>query len=440
MLKYIAPFKLILYSFLSWFLAYIFIPTSYIVKGNRFFALAILFCYVGFLILGFRSANKIKNQNYIPSKIDFFGIKLAFFIGVFGFILKVIQIVFIQKSFSVNTYELRVNNQFTEFNSGGIGVIIALTFPFAIIAFLSIIYYYKHFSKKMIIAATIVASLYIFDSLVNGSRLPIALILIISIIVWVFSQAHHGKLLLKTISIKLYGYKLLNMHKFFFTKKMLLFVIVGVLSYNFFINVMVKRLDYYEYDDVLTYWEIQHDSKINSDYKIKINKLPNKDKNRAVAKYSLLHYFTHAPFEFQKLVNHVDDPYGIFYGKYEFDVYFKFLRFLNIPVKSKLEMDKVLYHDGYYITFWGPFYIDFGIFGILIAFVLGYLIKKTYLMARNGYLPAILMYSYIAVVLLASFHVSLFGGKYIYIFNAILVFWMLNRTLRYLFKQGVSKK
>ena len=145
------------------------------------------------------------------------------------------------------------------------------------------------------------------------------------------------------------------------------------------------------------------------------------------------------PFEFQKLVNHVDEPYGIFYGKYELDVYFKFLRFFNIPVESRLEMEKTLYHAGYYITLWGPFYLDFGVFGFVIAFFLGYVIKKTYNYAVQGHLPAILMYSYIAIVLLASFHVSLVGGKYIYIFNAILIFWLLNAIMKSISKRLPSE-
>lgn len=435
MLKKISPFRLILYSFISWFLAYLIIPATYIVNGDRFFPLFVFIGYNLCLVLGFLSIKTTKKEKLIPTKIDFLSIKIAFYIGIVGFVLQIIQLVFIQKIFESNIYELRVSKQFTEFNSGGLGVIIALTFPFAIVAFLSIFYYHKWSNLRMKIMSSLFALLYIIDAYLNGARLPIAVIGVMSIIVFFIYQAQRGTLFNAVTKIKLGKINLISFPRVLISKKGLFFFIVLFLCVGFFKKAMITRLEYYNYTDVLTYWEGRHESKMDLDFKQTTNALPLKEKNEKIAAYSLYHYFTHAPFEFQKLVNHLDAPYGTFYGKYELDVYFKFLRFLNIPVESKIEMDKKLYHPGYYTTLWGPFYLDFGIFGFIIIFFIGLLIRQIYNLVIREYLPAILMYSYIAIILLSSFHVSLVGGKYIYIFNATLVFWLLNATLKAVVKR-----
>ncbi len=435
MLKKIAPFNLLLYSFLSWLFAYLIIPAHYIVKGDRFFPIFVFVTYNLCLIAGFLSVKKKAPVKIIPDKFDYFTVKMVFYIGIIGFVLQFIKLFFIDKVLTSNVYAERVANQSTEFNSGALGVIIALTFPFAIVAFLSVFYYYSWSTRKMKIMASLFALLYIADAFLNGARLPVAVIGVISLMVFAFYQAHEGNLFKKKVFIKMGKHILAKIPKILVSRKVLVAVVILALCINFFKDAMIARLEYYRYTDVLSYWETQHESKMDADFKAEVNALNVKEKNKRVATYSLYHYFAHAPFEFQKLVNHVDEPYGIFYGKYELDVYFKFLRFFNIPVESRLEMEKTLYHAGYYITLWGPFYLDFGVFGFIIAFFLGYFIQKTYIFAVRRYLPAILMYSYIAIVLLASFHVSLVGGKYIYIFNAILIFWLLNAIMKAISKR-----
>lgn len=426
MLKRISPTKLIFYSFLSWFLAYLIIPAHYIVNGSRLYP---VFVFVGYnicLLIGFFSVKQKKQYQIPPTRIDYFTIKIAYYIGIIGFVLQFIQLVFIDKILSANAIKVRLENQLTEFNSGFMGIIIALTFPFAIVAFLAIFYNYKWSTTRMKIISSLFALLYIGDAYLNNARLPIAVIGFIAIIVFLFYKAHKDKFLKKDVILKLQNTILFRIPKIFLSYKTVLVVFILLGCLTFFKNAMVKRLEYYSYEDVLSYWETQHESKINNDFKRETNLLNKTEKNRAVATYSLYHYFVHAPFEFQKLVNHVDEPLGTYYGKYELDVYFKLLRFFNIPIESRMEMEKILYHEGYYITLWGPFYLDFGLFGFFIAILIGHVIKKTYLLASRGHFPAILMYSYFAVVLLASFHVSLVGSKYLYIFNAILCYWLMN--------------
>lgn len=429
MLKLLTPFRLLFFSFLVWLVCYLIIPAEYLVKGNRAFPIFIFIAYNIALILGFYSLRVTKQKRKAPNVSDYIAIKLSFYIGIIGFVLKIVQLIFIQKVFSINVYEARVDNQFTEFNSGLLGVVIALTFPFAVISFLAIFYNYKWSSLRMKIASALFAALYIIDAYLNGARLPIAVILAMTAIIFIIFQSQKGTFFKRVLKIRIYEFHLISIPRVFLKSKSLIIITIFLLAIGFFKNAMIDRLEYYNYRDVLSYWEIQHESVMDEDFKKRVNSLNISDKNEAVANYSLYHYFTHAPFEFQKLVNHVDQPLGIFYGRYQFDVYFKFLRLVKIPVESKLEMQKVLYHPGYYITFWGPFYLDFGLIGLILAYLLGIFIKYTFNLMLRGYLPAILMYSYMAIILLASFHVSLFGGKYIYIFNAIVFFWILNKIL-----------
>ncbi|XMO87889.1 O-antigen polymerase [Algibacter sp. AS12] len=431
MLKHITPKRLIIYSFLIWVIAYTLIPATYILH-NSFYPVLVLVLYNAGLLFGLFSVKKVDEEKYKqPDSLprpDYYTIVISFCIGVFGACLKLYQLIFVQNLLTVNGFALREAQIYSaEFNSGALGLIIALTFPFAIVSFLATFYYQKYFSKTLLIFSGLFASVYMLSSLLNESRLPMALSLFIFFIVWYFYQVRYGRFFYNNFQIKLGSIKLFKLPKFFTRWYVVLVFIAISVALSFSTKVMVNRLNHYNYKDVLTVWEGYHETIIDGDFKNEINKLPKQEKNIAVAKYSLYHYFAHGVVEFQRLVNHLDDKNGIYYGKYELDVYAKFFRFFGLNIQTKKEMNEVIYKRGYYVTFWGPFYLDFGLFGVFICFFLGRFIKKTYLKASLGYLPAILMYSYLAVNLMASLHVTFFGSSYMYIFNAIVVFWILRK-------------
>lgn len=455
MLKIIHPLRLIVFSFLLWLVAYLLIPATYEVN-NSFYPITVLALYNLFLVFGFYSVKKrhtpAENFNLHTgrlSSIERTIIVFMLFFGVFGALLKLYQLFVLQKIHLVNAYQLRESLIYSaEFNSGFLGIIIALTFPFTLISFFSIFYYQKFFSRGMLILSGSFASIYLLSSFLNESRLPIALAMFMFFVVWVFYQKDYGKFLLNATQIKIGKYNFFEIPRFFFRKNVIIIIILFVTLISFSTNVMLNRLNHYNYRDVLTVWEGYHGSVMDDDFKKRINSLPKAEKNLEVSKYSLYHYFAHGTIEFQRLVNHVDDKNGIFYGRYELDVYVKLFRFMGLDTLTKQEMDDVLYKKGYYTTFWGPFYLDFGLWGLIICFFLGRYIYKVFLNALDGKLTAILMYAYIAVNLVASFHVTFFGSAYIYVFNAIVVFWLLlkffkisrqlllikNRTKTYVFK------
>ena len=113
MLKRIAPFNLLLYSFLAWLLAYLIIPAHYIVKGDRFFAIFVFVAYNLCLIAGFLSVKRITPIKIVPNKFDYFTVNMAFYIGIIGFALQFIKLFFIEKVLTANVYAERVANQST---------------------------------------------------------------------------------------------------------------------------------------------------------------------------------------------------------------------------------------------------------------------------------------------------------------------------------------
>lgn len=438
----ITPIRLIIYSFLIWAVCYILIPANYI-TDNTFFPSLVLFLYVFSLYVGIisiKQVNSVKyNETQYLKKVDRYSIIFLFLIGILGSLLKIYHIVFVDRLLSVDAYSLRESQIYSkEFKSGSLGLIIALTFPFSIISFFAIFYYQKYFHRYLLYVSALFASIYIVGSYLNESRLPIVLAAFMFFIIWYFYQKRYGQFFSNTMFIKLENVKLFRIPKFFLKTRVIGIIIVGVLAINFSTRVMVNRLNHYGYKDTLKVWSEYHETEFDEDFKNKIKTLSNEDKNYELAKYSLYHYFAHGIIEFQRLVNHVDDKNGIFYGKYQLDVYYKFLRFLGIEVTSKKEMGNVLYKRGYYTTFWGPFYLDFGLYGIVICFFIGRFIKRTFIKAKKGYLPAILMYSYLAVNLLASFHVTFFSSSYMYIFNAIIVFWLIRQILYMSIKKPVA--
>jgi oligosaccharide repeat unit polymerase len=130
---------------------------------------------------------------------------------------------------------------------------------------------------------------------------------------------------------------------------------------------------------------------------------------------------THGVMEYIKMVNHVENPLGTYYGQYEFNIYFKALKVLGLPIKSYGELTKIQKRTGVYTTFWGDYYIDFGLLGVILMIFIGYLVKKIYVKAVSGNCISILFYCYIGVVILGSPFINLLSGSIIYYFNALLI-------------------
>ena len=422
MIKNLAPHKLLLFSIIIWFLFYWSIPTTYINIAPAILPVLLLVGYIlsflfGMLIL--RGKKELKKIEITPR--DQLVANISVIIGTVGTVLKFYQR-FIQQGYlyTSNYTRLRMDLMANELNSGALGFVTALLAPFGILSFLMILYYRKFYSKWLFAYAFMIGMYPIFESLFTQGRTIIVMVVAMIITVLIFQLNNFSDIFQNNIQIKLFKYQLFSLPKKLSSKRVLLSIfILGFLFFIFSVRVVKARLDLFNYKNVMTIWERQQEMRLNEDFKEKV--LSSDDVNIEIAKYSLKHYFVHGVFEYIRLVNHVSEPTGTYYGEYQFNPYFKFLRLLGFKQRSFSELNDIVYKKNVYTTFWGPFYLDFGVFGILIAFIFGALLKFIYIRARNGYLPYILMYSYFSFIILGSMFLNLLIGSSIYIFNSLLV-------------------
>ncbi len=414
------PIFLLIVSFFIWFVAYLSIPATYIKLGDAIvFSVIILMLYnIAFILgtVGVKTANKGKSDFTKRKKRQL--VFILFTIGFFGVLIKIYQRFFIQKIyFAEDLVRTRIDLMSSELSSGFLGVISALSYPFATICFLLCILWYKELKLREFIVIVLMGLFPIYDALLTESRL----IIVVIIIMLIFTLLN-SNLFKKIVIIKLHKIILFKVPNVFFKRKTL--IVLGILSIvfiSFSVKVMNNRLSTFAYRDTLRVWEIYHETKIDDDFKEEVTSSKALDKNKLIGLYSLKHYLAHSVFEYTRLLNHLEYTTGYYYGGFQLYVYFKVLKALKINIPSFSQMSKITYKEAVYTTFWGPFYIDFGIFGILISFFLGRFSKQKYLNAKNGSEGDILMYSFVGVVILASFFVNFLMGANIYFLNAILI-------------------
>ena len=437
MIKNIAPHKLLLLSILLWVLFYISIPTTYINISPSFLPILLLVGYIiaflfGMLIIkGNKELVKIRiNQR------DRLIANSSIIIGTAGTILKFYQR-FIQQGylFTSDYTKLRMELMSGELNSGSLGLVTALLAPFGLLSFLMILYYRKQYSKWLFLYSFLIGLYPVFESLFTQGRVIIVMVMAMILTVLLFQINNFSTTFKETIKITIFKYRLFSLPKKLASKKVIIpSLILGFLFFTFSVKVVKARLDLFNYKNVIPIWERQQEMRLDDDFKNKV--LLSDDMNLEIAKYSLQHYFAHGVFEYIRLVNHVKRPQGTYYGEYEFNPYFKALRLFGVKQKSFIELNEIVYKKNVYTTFWGPFYLDFGVFGIFIAFVFGAILKFIYIKARNGHLPYILFYSYFSFVILGSMFLNLMIGSSIYIFNSLIIVLILYNII----PPSISKK
>ena len=419
----VKPTYLLFYSFLIWFIAFVTIPAKYINLGDSlFYPLATLFVYNILFVIGSASIKSVQRKDHYISPQKKKQIILIFFlIGFIGVIIRIYQRVYLQEIyFAEDLVRTRMDLMATEGNSGLLGVISALTYPFSTIALMLSIIWNKNINRFFLIPLLIFGLYPIIDSFLTESRLLIVFVACMLFITILASKISFFK---SFTQFKLKGIRLIKLPTIFRKKRFYFPIIILFVGFIVFSkNVINNRLATFGYRDTLSVWEFYHDTEIEEGFKKEVRNANSvEEKNKLIGTYSLKHYFCHSVFEYIRLVNHLDSTTGYYYGVYEYYTFIKPFKILGIPIASFSDLNKVSLKPAVYTTFWGPFYIDFGIFGFLISFLLGRFSKRMYLKAKNGSESAILLYSFIAVIILASFFVNFSMGGNLYFLFAIFV-------------------
>ncbi|APY08486.1 hypothetical protein BWZ20_09320 [Winogradskyella sp. J14-2] len=419
----IKPAYLLITSFIIWLIAYLSIPATYINLGESlWFPILTLTFFNLLFVLGLNTVNGVpKKHPQISIQKKQIIILLLFGIGVLGATLRVFQRVFIQEIyFAEDLVKTRMDLMANEGNSGLIGVISAVAYPFTTVTLMLAILWIKSIRKSFFIVIFLIGLYPIYDSFLTESRLLIVFVL--------------GMLVVTVLASKISFFKsftTFNFHKLplfripTILRRKRVFIPLIIISVGFVIfsqKVINNRLAAFGYKDTLTIWEYYHETKIDKDFKQEVKRENSiVQKNKQIGMYSLKHYFSHSVFEYVRLVNHLESSYGYYYGLFEFYTFIKFAKIIGFDIPSFSELNEVSYKPAVYTTFWGPFFIDFGVFGFIISFILGRFTKRMYLKAREGSESAILIYAFIAVIILASFFVNLAMGGNLYFLNAIFI-------------------
>lgn len=421
-MKLIAIPRVLFLSFSVWILFYLSIPAHYKFKGTAYFALTVMISYLCFFGMGYFSIAKSSLNHLRPyanrkiRQITYF----LFALGSAGVIVKMYAGLFVTKIFlASNLAEKREELFGGEFNSGVFGIIGALLFPFAVISALLVIYNIRLFKKRFIIPCLLFGMYPFLETFFLGGRTVIVLLGTTLTLVSYLSYLKNSRLPISTI--RLGSIPLFSVPRILVKKRVLIVTgLLGLLFVSYSVSVISSRLELFDYKDTLEVWEGYHEVDIDNDFQKEVNTMKKADKNYAIGMYSLKHYFAHGVFEYIRLVNHLESYSGYYYGGYQFYVFTKFFKFFGLPVASFQEMNTVSYKPAVYTTFWGPFFIDFGVFGIIIAFFWGRFTRRIYLKAVQGLSPHVIFYCFIAVLALASFFVNfIIGGSSYYLFGFI---------------------
>lgn len=425
----ISPFKLIFFSFCIWVLAALAIDGTYQYEGSAFWPIVLLLGYLLSFFLGYYSVKKgsvFFVKKHSKAKIKQIAVFLLFF-GIIGVFIELYIGVFITEIYSsTNTFAKRLELFGSENNSGVLGLISSPLYPMAFISLLIVIYHYKMFSSLFKFTTAIFGMFGLVKIFFVGGRTTIVFLGAIIFFVLLKTYIENNKR--GFLRFKFFSQKLFLIPKELTKRKVYIPTAIILVTFTLYsINLINSRVGYYGYGDaVLSLWETKDYQwiKMDESFKYEYYNADEEQKATLLGWYSLKHYFAHSVFEYIRLVNSLS-PYGYYFGQYEFNVPFKFFRFLGVPFQSFSELNSIVKRQAVYNTFFGPFFIDFGVFGLLILHIAGIEVRKVFIRAQSGSIAHIILYSFMSLLFLSSFFLNfLMGASFYYLFGIIFTMFM----------------
>ncbi|BCN92702.1 hypothetical protein THMIRHAM_04870 [Thiomicrorhabdus immobilis] len=321
-------------------------------------------------------------------------LNFLFVLGVLGVVLKFFEHIFLHSAFSYSSlFEYKMSRMYSELNSGGLGVLSALLYPFGLVVLIFQINGRYFRNKIKVLFVWLVGVYWFFDALIMSSM---------TAIVYVFSMVFVAHV----IANGLKG----NQTNIPFFRVLLL----TVLTISYFVYLTFFRVD-------VDFISVSLESKAL---------FPNFEVN-SVFLFSLLnflHYVVHGVVEWFRLFNHVGLS-NYYFGMYEFYPFVKLFAFLGFEVPTFSELASVAHKTGVYTSFWGPFILDFGALSFGMAFFSGIVSSYFYKGLFSGNLSSLLIYPVIAMQIIFSPIINIFSGVIIYYLLSAIISVFLIKTL-----------
>ena len=385
-----SPVKLLLASWLVWLFSYLIAPFSYKDVEYSGVAIAVLLGLLLSFIVGFYFKDilpiKIKTPK-VGKEPGFYRMRYVsrkaviclFFFGVIGVALKLYEHILVNQIFTFSSFfDYKLSRMYNEFNSGMLGVISAILYPFGL-AGLIIQITFQVFKKPIQILVIWFCGLYwIIESLLLSSMTSAVIVIGIVFISYVIAGSlQSNKTRVPYSLVFLVG-----------------IVIVGYFSYLTFFRVTVEFIG------------VSLDSRaMETDFEI-----------NNVLVFSLInfgHYMVHGVIEWFRLFDHVGLEIH-YWGAYEFYPLIKIFTAIGFDIPTFSTLAEVAHKSGVYTTFWGPFILDFGLFSFLVAFITGTLSATCYCSAKNGSYFGLLIYPVVALQIIVSPIINIFSGVVVY--------------------------
>ena len=442
MIRETVPENLLIFSWLLWLMFWLLTPGTYHEITPLIPAVPILIAYNLSLFLGFKLAKKKNYEKRSTTEVSRKVIQQLLYIilaiGTIGVMLRLSQRLSTGFSFSVDITENRMSSLKAEEGSGGIlSIFAAILYPFSFLALMVVVYFKQYFNRLIYIGTIILGLFPLLDSLALGGR---SVLFFQGIALFILFQ--HRQLLFPSKYIKKkirFQYLRVKKFKFFLYRKnwvnaKTVFIgIVGLyLMSVFFIQIQKSRTNRYgdsiPWEQAVKFVEEGRLLKYNDDVRTEIIKGDNS--LGYLAQLTIVHYGAHGVFEYIRWVNNIDNIWGEHKGKYQFYVFVKFFKILGVDTGDDfMTMTNETGRVGVFTTFWGPVYIDFGIFGTIYALFLGFFIKTMYFRAMNKNLLGMLIYPFLGAMIFSISVINTIVGQNMYYFPAILLSYLLYRFL-----------
>jgi hypothetical protein len=375
------PKRLIIISCLIWAILLLTSPLKVNIALNYEAFLLFFLCVTAFIIGTYLIKNKEK-RNIEPTFSDGLGKLFSFvlIVSIIGVSLKYFDRIVI-RGLNLGA-DIFSNRESMEGGSGNVvGILSSVLAPFSFFPLFLFWKYKLQISKFTKILVFSVFILQVFDSVLLGSRSSLFVIFIFLI------------------------FYLLYFKKLTFTPRKVVLFTGFVFGFIFFMNyIFVERTKVFAGDQ--TYELALNQSNFNyaitakPEFKTYFKEQNSTFQNILFTYISTTQYFTHGMFEFSYLYDNFEADYAV--GSYTFSVYY---RMFNKLIGRDVDLNKIQNlapRTGVYTTLLGPLYLDFGLFIILFMVLFGMFTKKIYYKAQNGNDVDILIYFYLAIVLIFS--------------------------------------
>jgi oligosaccharide repeat unit polymerase len=431
----VRPNYVFIFGWVVWLCFFLISPYNYTNINPIEGAVLLLLLYNFSFLLGMYSVRKRKYilQNVTeasPKAINKL-LTLTNLIGIIGATLNLYVKLRVAVEFSLNDLSSNRDQilEAGELSGGILSIISALMYPFCYCSLIICMFYKKYFSKSKYIISLLISFMPVITIVILGGRST----LFFYIITIMFCQIINLYNTNKVTKIYFGSQILFTIPKNIMSKKVLINICIFIiLSLTVFLYIQQDRVDKWEVSNLENFhfwskgqeWKYDHEHPINALF-------GSASPSEYVGLLNFIHYNVHGVMEYIRLYNHSESIFGYYYGKYEFYVFIKVLKPFGFNTgKDFISMsNQVMHKPAVYTTFWGPFFIDFGIFGVFIIFFAGRIIKRMFYKFYSGNSSIILFYPYFLTIIFTIPFFHSFSGSNLYYFIAIIITIFMYRTL-----------